>query len=194
MKPLQCQAFDVIGSVGFGKIFNAATDLASEGAQSCHAVEQGGSHLMGVGYASTDCVLYRSSGGLSISWSTACTILFCLPVRKWLHHNTHANRVHRPCTKIKIAGHSAEDINARHAAAQSVVNNLRNPVSWIPFTKPWREHRANIRRVLGVMRNLLQEVHDRCAPPPAHRQLGSSKLVRFHEGTRSHLALSFLIA
>ena len=38
---MQCQAFDVIGSVGFGKVFNAAADLASEGARSCHAVEQG---------------------------------------------------------------------------------------------------------------------------------------------------------
>lgn len=49
----------------------------------------------------------------------------------------------------------------RRAAAQSVVNNLRNPANWIPFTRPWQEHRANISRVLGVMRNLLQEVHDR---------------------------------
>lgn len=38
---VQCQTFDVIGSVGFGKVFNAAADLASEGAASCHAVEQG---------------------------------------------------------------------------------------------------------------------------------------------------------
>ena len=37
----QCQTFDVIGSVGFGKLFNAAADLKSEGATSCHAVEQG---------------------------------------------------------------------------------------------------------------------------------------------------------
>ena len=59
------------------------------------------------------------------------------------------------------------------AAAQSVVNNLRNPANWIPFSKPWREHRTNISRVLTVMRNLLQEVHDRyghpcqgpCCPP-----------------------------
>ena len=49
----------------------------------------------------------------------------------------------------------------RCAAAQSVVNNLRNPANWIPFTRSWLEHRANISRVLGVMRNLLQEVHDR---------------------------------
>ena len=82
MNTLQCQAFDVIGSVGFGKIFNAATDLGSEGAKSCHAVEQGESHLLGVTYASTDCVLYRSSGGLGISWSAACIIVFCLPVLK----------------------------------------------------------------------------------------------------------------
>ena len=51
--------------------------------------------------------------------------------------------------------------NLRCAAAQSVVNNLRNPANWIPFTRPWREHRANISRVLGVMCNLLREVHDR---------------------------------
>ena len=38
---MQCQAFDVIGSVGFGKTFNAAADLSSEGAESCRAVEQG---------------------------------------------------------------------------------------------------------------------------------------------------------
>ena len=38
---VQCQTFDVIGSVGFGKVFNAAADLTSEGAASCHAVEQG---------------------------------------------------------------------------------------------------------------------------------------------------------
>ena len=38
---VQCQTFDVIGSVGFGKVFNASADLASEGAASCHAVEQG---------------------------------------------------------------------------------------------------------------------------------------------------------
>lgn len=47
------------------------------------------------------------------------------------------------------------------AAAQSVVDKLRNPLSWIPFTMPWRDHKANIQRVLKVMRNLLQEVHDR---------------------------------
>lgn len=49
-----------------------------------------------------------------------------------------------------------------NAAAQSLVSNLRNPVGWIPGTKAWREHRANINRVLAVMRGLLQEVHDRC--------------------------------
>ncbi len=38
---LQCQAFDAIGSVGFGKNFNAAADLEGEGAKACHAVEQG---------------------------------------------------------------------------------------------------------------------------------------------------------
>ena len=38
---LQCQAFDAIGSVGFGKKFNAAADLEGEGAKACHAVEQG---------------------------------------------------------------------------------------------------------------------------------------------------------
>ena len=38
---LQCQAFDMIGSVGFAKMFNAAADLSSEGAKSCRAVEQG---------------------------------------------------------------------------------------------------------------------------------------------------------
>ena len=38
---VQCQTFDVIGSVGFGKVFNAAADLESEGAASCHAVEEG---------------------------------------------------------------------------------------------------------------------------------------------------------
>jgi hypothetical protein len=37
----QCQAFDVIGSVGFGKRFEASADLEGEGAQACHAVEQG---------------------------------------------------------------------------------------------------------------------------------------------------------
>ena len=37
----QCQAFDAIGSVGFKKQFNAAADLEGEGAQACHAVEQG---------------------------------------------------------------------------------------------------------------------------------------------------------
>ena len=37
----QCQAFDMIGSVGFGKLFNAAVDLSSEGAKSCRSVEQG---------------------------------------------------------------------------------------------------------------------------------------------------------
>ena len=37
----QCQAFDAIGSVGFGKEFNAAADLQGEGAKACHAVEQG---------------------------------------------------------------------------------------------------------------------------------------------------------
>ena len=53
------------------------------------------------------------------------------------------------------------DTDVYPAAAQSVVNNLRNPANWIPFSKPWREHRAKIGRVLTVMRNLLQEVHDR---------------------------------
>ncbi|CAK0784537.1 hypothetical protein CVIRNUC_007741 [Coccomyxa viridis] len=95
---VQCQTFDVIGSVGFGKVFNAAADLASEGAASCHAVEQ---------------------------------------------------------------------------AAQSVVNNLRNPANWVPFSKPWREHRAKISRVLTVMRNLLQEVHDRGAPDPRDESLAA---------------------
>ena len=61
------------------------------------------------------------------------------------------------------------------AAAQSVVNNLRNPVSWIPFTKPWREHRGNIRRVLAVMRNLLQEVHDRYGRTDSLEQLSTSR-------------------
>lgn len=38
---VQCQAFDVIGSVGFGKRFEAAADLHGEGAKACQAVEQG---------------------------------------------------------------------------------------------------------------------------------------------------------
>lgn len=41
LSDVQCQAFDVIGSVGFGKIFSAAADLNSEGARSCQAVEKG---------------------------------------------------------------------------------------------------------------------------------------------------------
>ena len=63
------------------------------------------------------------------------------------------------------------------AAAQSVVNNLRNPVSWIPFSKPWREHRAHIQRVLAVMRSLLQEVHDRCSPLDNSQQLRAARRV-----------------
>ena len=43
------------------------------------------------------------------------------------------------------------------------MSNLRNPIGWIPFTEAWRTHKANIRRVLAVMRGLLQEVHDRWA-------------------------------
>ena len=45
---LQCQAFDMIGSVGFGKLFNAAADLSSEGADSCRAVEQGYSPMSSI--------------------------------------------------------------------------------------------------------------------------------------------------
>ena len=41
------------------------------------------------------------------------------------------------------------------------MSNLRNPVGWIPGTKAWRNHKAAIRRVLAVMRGLLQEVHNR---------------------------------
>ncbi|CAL5229620.1 g12983 [Coccomyxa viridis] len=105
---VQCQAFDMIGSVGFGKLFNAAADLSSEGADSCRAVEQ---------------------------------------------------------------------------AAQSVVNNLRNPWSWIPFTKPWWKHRGHIKRVLAVMRNLLQEVHDRGTPDPRDESLAAHLMrVRDEDG------------
>ncbi|CAL8469473.1 g9014 [Coccomyxa elongata] len=107
----ECQAFDAIGSVGFGKNFNAAADLEGEGAKACHAVEQ---------------------------------------------------------------------------AAQSLVSHLRNPISWIPFTQAWRNHKANIRKVLAVMRGLLQEVHDRqsaplLGPPSPKDESIAAHLMRVHD-------------
>lgn len=38
---VQCQSFDVLGSVGFGKRYEAGADLEGEGAKACQAAEQG---------------------------------------------------------------------------------------------------------------------------------------------------------
>lgn len=56
-----------------------------------------------------------------------------------------------------------QELLCHGTAAQSLVSNLRNPLGWIPFTKAWRSHRVNIRKVLAVMRGLLQEAHERQA-------------------------------